>query len=323
MMLNVQGLSIEFKTENGILNAVCGVDLAVEHGEALGIVGESGCGKSVTMMGFLSLLPKTARRKADRIEFDGKDLIGISPRGMRPLLGNDIGVIFQDPMTALNPTYTIGNQLTEVYLKHRSASRKEAKERAIHLLDRVGITAAKSRLTQYPHQLSGGLRQRIMIAQALMCEPQLIIADEPTTALDVTVQAQILWLLKDIQSEIRASVILITHDLGVVAQMTDRVSVMYAGQIVESGQTTDVFSAPKHPYTRGLLSCIPGARHQGRLGQIHGIVPSLIGATPRGCVFRTRCPVATEACRTDIPHRKSGNDHSWRCTLSSAEGVWQ
>lgn len=322
MMLNVKNLSIEFKTQNGVLNAVRGADFALDHSEVLGVVGESGCGKSITMMGLLNLLPKTAKRRADRIEFDGKDLTDVSPRDMRPLLGNDIGMIFQDPMTALNPTYTIGNQLAEGYLKHRSASRKEAKERAIHLLDRVGITAAKSRLTQYPHQLSGGLRQRIVIAQALMCEPKLIIADEPTTALDVTIQAQILRLLKDIQSEIQASVILITHDLGVVAQMADRVSVMYAGQVVESGQTTDVFSAPEHPYTKGLLSCIPSARRKGRLGQIHGIVPSLIGAT-QGCIFRTRCPAATEACRADVPHRTSDNNHSWRCTLSSAEGVWQ
>ncbi len=317
-MLNVRNLCIAFKTQNGVLKAVHKVDLELGHGEILGIVGESGCGKSVTMMGLLNLLPKSATRSADWIKFDGNDLTHASPREMRQLLGNEIGTIFQDPMTALNPTYTIGNQLTEVYLRHRSSSRKEAEERAVHLLDRVGITAAKNRLTQYPHQLSGGLRQRIVIAQALMCSPKLIIADEPTTALDVTIQAQILRLLKDIQAEYKASVIIITHNLGVVAQMADRVSVMYAGQVVESGGTGDVFSAPEHPYTRGLFSCIPDAQTKGRLGQIRGTVPSLVG-NASGCLFRTRCPSAAEACRSNVPDRTRENGHRWRCVLGGEE----
>ena len=311
--LKVENLQIDIATQSGTLHAVRGVDLDLEQGEVLGIVGESGCGKSMTAMGLLGLLPKSARRTADRIQFLDRDLSAASARDLRKIRGNQIGIIFQDPMTTLNPAYTIGNQLIEGYLQHRRATRREAEERAVFLLNRTGITAARNRLSQYPHQLSGGLRQRVVIAMALMCEPKLIVADEPTTALDVTVQAQILLLIKDIQAEMQAGVIIITHDLGVVAQMADRVAVMYAGDVVETGPTGAIFAEPQHPYTIGLLSCMPDTGRGSRLGQIAGIVPSLVGEM-RGCAFRTRCGAATEACRGDIPVHRRGSGHSWSCT---------
>ena len=313
-LLSIQNLRIEIETQNGTLHAVRGVDLTVERDEVVGIVGESGCGKSLTAMGLLGLLPKSARSTADRIQFQQRNLTKARGAELRGIRGNRIGMIFQDPMTALNPSYTIGDQLTEGYLHHRRATRKEAVERAVYLLNRTGITAARSRLSQFPHQLSGGLRQRIVIAMALMCEPDLIIADEPTTALDVTVQAQILRLIKDIQAEMAAGVVIITHDLGVVAQMADRVAVMYAGEVVETGPTHSIFAAPQHPYTVGLLSCMPDAARGGRLGQIPGVVPSLIGEKS-GCAFRTRCPHATEPCRADISVHTRPCGHSWRCIL--------
>jgi len=315
-LLDVRNMTIRIETQNGSLRAVHGLDLVLKSGEVLGIVGESGCGKSMATLGILDLLPKSAIRTADRILFDGRDLATFSAAAMRTVLGNDIGMIFQDPMTALNPTYTIGNQLIEVYLRHRGGPRRVAEERAIWLLNRVGVSAAKSRLGQYPHQLSGGLRQRVVIAQALMCEPKLIVADEPTTALDVTVQAQILRLIKDIQADIDAGVIIITHDLGVVAQMADRVLIMYAGEAVETGTTARVLTTPRHPYTHGLLSCLPHPDASGPLGQIRGIVPSLLD-DPAGCPFRTRCLSALEACRQEIPFHAATQDHTWRCVLSA------
>ncbi len=319
-LLNVKRMSVDIATPNGILWAVRELDLHLNSGEVLGIVGESGCGKSIATLGILNLLPKTASRKATSIDFEGINLTQSSPSQMRSILGNDIGVIFQDPMTALNPTYTIGNQLAEVYLHHRRGNRREAEERSIYLLNRVGITAAKSRLKQYPHQLSGGLRQRVVIAQALMCEPKLIIADEPTTALDVTVQAQILRLIKDIQVEIKAGVIIITHDLGVVAQMADRIQVMYAGQSVETGKTIDVFTNPRHPYTQGLMACMPNPEKSDQLGQIRGIVPSLLGEMT-GCSFRNRCDYASLACRESIPHHELSNGQGWLCVLPAEDTV--
>lgn len=313
-LLSVRNLSIDIGTPNGVLHAVRGADFDVGQGEMLGIVGESGCGKSLTAMGILNLLPKSARREADSIRFMGRELSGTAEKDMRRLRGDKIGVIFQDPMTALNPTYTIGNQLAEVHVRHRGSSRREADDRAVHLLERVGITAARKRLGQYPHQLSGGLRQRVVIAMALMCEPRLIVADEPTTALDVTIQVQILRLLKELQLETGAGVILITHDLGVIAQVADSVTVMYAGRTVENGGCEDVLSRPRHPYTRGLLSCIPRPDSGRRLGQIRGVVPSLMGEIG-GCAFRNRCPEATESCRGDIPERTAGI-HRWWCTAA-------
>ena len=279
----------------------------------------------------MGLLPKQAQRSADRLDFAGVDLQHASNRDMRKLRGDRISMIFQEPMTSLNPAYTIGDQLTEALLLHRKVGKAAARNRAIELLEKVGITAAASRMKQYPHQLSGGLRQRVMIAMALMCEPDLIIADEPTTALDVTIQAQILRLLKDLQRELNMAMILITHDLGVVARVADKVAIMYAGEMVEAGTVNEVFTEPRHPYTRGLLRCIPvpGRTKAGEhLGSIPGIVPSLIGNMP-GCAFRSRCDEAIPACAADIPKRLSSSGHLYRCvhdygplsSLSSSSGL--
>ena len=322
-VLEVRGLSIELGTPTGPLKAVRDIDFYVNEGEVLGIVGESGCGKSLAMMGVMDLLPKSTTNRSGEILLMGKDLTQASAAEMRKIRGNEVGMIFQDPMSALNPAYKIGNQLVEGYLSHRGSSYKEAEERAVYLLNRVGITAAKSRLAQYPHQLSGGLRQRVLIALALMCEPKLIIADEPTTALDVTIQAQILRLLKDVQEEYEASVVFISHDLGVISQLADRVAVMYSGEVIETGSVADVFRNPRHPYTRGLLSCIPAPGHEGRLGQIRGMVPSLIGDFS-GCVFRTRCDFAASQCRNKVPVHDDGGSHVWRCvheTLPQTTGT--
>ncbi len=315
-ILEIADLSIAIRTSAGMLAAVRGVDLAVDEGEVLGIVGESGCGKSITMMGVMDLLPKAATRSAAAIRFCGRDLMHANAAQMRAIRGNEIGMIFQDPMTTLNPAYTIGNQLVEGYVSHNRGSARQARERAVMLLDRVGISAAESRLEQYPHQLSGGLRQRVVIALALMCNPKLLIADEPTTALDVTVQAQILALIKDLQAETGASVVMITHDLGIVSQLADRVAVMYAGEVVETGSVANVFRHPRHPYTHGLISCTPVPGRAGRLGQIRGNVPSLTG-TFGGCVFRTRCDFAAPACRQKVPVRTTPDAHVWRCIHES------
>ena len=314
-LLEISDLTIDIRTMSGELHAVRGVDFTLSEGETLCIVGESGCGKSMTAMAILDLLPSSAKRTAEKIVFDGLDLQTLSASRMRDLRGDGIGVIFQDPMTALNPSFTIGDQLTEVYLCHRKSSRREATDRAVFLLERVGITAARSRLGQYPHQLSGGLRQRVMIAMSLMCDPKLLIADEPTTALDVTIQAQILHLIKELQNETRAGVILITHDLGVVAQMADNVAVMYAGEVVENAVVETIFNAPRHPYTLGLMSCIPvpgKIERGGRLGAIPGVVPSLLGDIS-GCSFRTRCPVGDDVCANEIPVHLDSDSHRWRC----------
>jgi len=314
-LLEISDLTIDIRTMSGELHAVRGVDFTLSEGETLCIVGESGCGKSMTAMAILDLLPSSAKRTAEKIVFDGLDLQTLSASRMRDLRGDGIGVIFQDPMTALNPSFTIGDQLTEVYLCHRKSSRREGTDRAVFLLERVGITAARSRLGQYPHQLSGGLRQRVMIAMSLMCDPKLLIADEPTTALDVTIQAQILHLIKELQNETGAGVILITHDLGVVAQMADNVAVMYAGEVVENAVVETIFNAPRHPYTLGLMSCIPvpgKIERGGRLGAIPGVVPSLIGDIS-GCSFRTRCPVGDNVCANEIPVHLDSDSHRWRC----------
>ncbi|MEQ8900083.1 MAG: ABC transporter ATP-binding protein [Roseovarius sp.] len=313
-LLSVRNLTLDIPVGGGTLHAVRGIDFDLMRGETLCIVGESGSGKSLTSLALMGLLGKTIRRSADRMDFDGTDILTAKPRAMRALRGDRMAMIFQEPMTSLNPAYTIGDQLTEALLLHKSVSREAARDRAVELLEKVGITAARSRLGQYPHQLSGGLRQRVMIAMALMCEPELIIADEPTTALDVTIQAQILRLLYDLGREMNMAMILITHDLGVVARVADKVAVMYAGELVETGPATDVFNTPSHPYTRGLLRCIPqpGKTERGStLGTIPGIVPSLIGDV-QGCAFRTRCPFAQAECKADIPRREEGT-HMFRC----------
>ena len=319
--LRVEGLSVEIAIPAGTLRAVTDVDLHVGRGETLCIVGESGCGKTMSALAIMGLLPRRGKLAARRLALEGRDLLALGERERAALRGDRMAMIFQDPMTSLNPVYTIGNQMEEIYLRHRKGGHKEARERAEHLLHKVGISAATSRLGQYPHQLSGGLRQRAMIAMTLMCDPTLIIADEPTTALDVTIQAQILHLLADLQREYRMALILITHDLGVVARMADRVIVMYAGQVVETGTAVEIFAAPRHPYTRGLLDCIPipGKTARGApLGSIPGIVPSLLSAIA-GCQFRNRCPYAFADCgAAPIALRETAPGRASRCLLDAA-----
>ncbi len=322
-ILEVENLTVDIPLPAGMLHAVQGISFHVERGETLCIVGESGCGKSLTSLAVMDLLPKKAIRKADKLALDGEDILNAGERRMSDIRGNVMGMIFQEPMTSLNPAYTIGNQMIETMRRHRKVSVEEARERAVFLLEKVGITAARSRLTQYPHQLSGGLRQRVMIAMTLMCGPDLIIADEPTTALDVTIQAQILLLLAELQKEFDMGLILITHDLGVVSRVADRVCVMYAGQVVEEGSATQVFTRPTHPYTQGLLACIPipGKTDRGKpLGSIPGIVPSLVGNL-KGCRFAERCDYAMDACVADDVAFQAGAEagHKYRCLLSPAD----
>jgi peptide/nickel transport system ATP-binding protein len=323
-LLEVKNLSVDIPLAAGVLHPVQDLTFSVDKGETLCIVGESGCGKSLTSLALMDLLPKKAIRTGTAIQFDGEDLLKKSDRQMADLRGNRIGMIFQEPMTSLNPSFTIGNQMEEMMLRHRPVSRQEARERAIYLLNKVGITGAERRLQQYPHQLSGGLRQRVMIAMTLMCGPELIIADEPTTALDVTIQAQILLLLASLQREFGMAMILITHDLGIVARVADRLAVMYAGQIVEQGKVGDVFAKPLHPYTRGLLACIPvpGKTERGaHLGSIPGIVPSMIGDI-QGCHFRDRCPHAWADCaKADVDLRVIDPLRAYRCLMSPADSL--
>jgi peptide/nickel transport system ATP-binding protein len=318
-LLEVDGLSVDIATPRGTLHAVRDVSFHIEAGETLGLVGESGCGKSMTALALMGLLPPTAERRVRSLTFQGEDIAVLPRRQLARLRGNRMVMVFQEPMTALNPAYTIGDQLIEVHRRHLDSSRPAARGRAIELLERIGITGAGERLRQYPHQLSGGLRQRVMIAMALMCAPSLLIADEPTTALDVTIQAQILRLLVDLQRELGIALLLITHDLSVVARVARRIAVMYAGEIVEAGSSAAVFTSPRHPYTRGLMSAmlVPGRTQPGeRLGAIPGIVPSLIGAV-RGCAFRSRCAHAVAACGEPVAWRSEGG-HGWRCILDAA-----
>lgn len=322
VILTVDDLNVDIPVTAGMLHPVRGISFSVSKGETLCIVGESGCGKSLTSLALMGLLPKTARRSASRLELLGQDLTDLSERKMSDLRGASMSMIFQEPMTSLNPSYTIGNQLEEAYVRHNRSARAQARERAIFLLEKVGITGAAERLKQYPHQLSGGLRQRVMIAMALMCGPDLIIADEPTTALDVTIQAQILHLLADLQDEFDMGMILITHDLGIVARVADKVAVMYAGKIVEEGPCAAVFENPFHPYTRGLLRCIPvpgKTERGGRLGSIPGVVPNLVGSL-EGCMFRNRCEHFTEPCSllSDTPTTLA-DGHAVTCTLPVAD----
>jgi peptide/nickel transport system ATP-binding protein len=322
-LLEVEGLNVDLATPRGRLRAVRNVSFSIARGETLCLVGESGCGKSMTAYSLMGLLPRSAARTANRLTFQGDDLKGASEARLGQLRGNRIAMVFQEPMTALNPSYTVGDQLTEVHRRHAGSTRAQARERAVELLGQVGISAPAERLSQYPHQLSGGLRQRIVIAMALMCGPALLIADEPTTALDVTIQAQILRLLVELQRNLGISMLLITHDLGVVARVAHRVLVMYAGEIVESGTAQAVFAAPRHPYTRGLLASIPvpGRIARGeRLGAIAGTVPSLIGEM-RGCAFRDRCAYAAAVCAEPVAVRSEADQdrtiHDWRCVLAA------
>lgn len=297
-LLEVKNLNVDLHLPAGTLHAVRNVSFSVEQGKTLSLVGESGCGKSMIAMAIMDLLPRSATYTADRIAFEGRDIQDMSAKKMATLRGGKMAMIFQEPMTSLDPCYTIGNQLTEALTAHQKVTSKQARDRAVFLLDKVGITGASSRLNQYPHQLSGGLRQRIMIAMGLMCGPSLIIADEPTTALDVTIQAQIMGLLASIQKEFNMGMILITHDLGVVARVADDVVIIYCGQVVETGSIKEIFTQPVHPYTRGLMACIPvpGKTRPGdNLGSIPGIVPTPIGDL-WGCPFRNRCENAINDC---------------------------
>jgi peptide/nickel transport system ATP-binding protein len=315
-LLSVSDLKVDIATPRGTLHAVRGISFDIASGETLCLVGESGCGKSMTALSLMGLLPDAATRRAGHLLFEGQELATASPRALARLRGNRMAMIFQEPMTALNPAYTIGNQIMEVHRRHKNSTAAQARARAVELLEKVGITAASERLGQYPHQLSGGLRQRVMIAMALMCGPALLIADEPTTALDVTIQAQILRLLVELQRDLGIAMLLITHDLGVVARVAHNVAVMYAGEIVERASAADLFGNPRHPYTRGLMASIPvpGRTPPGeRLGAIPGLVPSLIGEV-QGCAFRDRCAYALPSCADEVPWRTAGG-HGWRCVF--------
>ena len=313
-LLDVEGLRVRFSPK---IEAIRGVSLRVERGQTHCVVGESGCGKSVSALAVMGLLARGAKRSAGHMRFDGEDILGLSERDLQKLRGDRMAMIFQEPMTSLNPAYTVGSQMAEVLVRHRRVSKQQGLDRAAELLAKVGITAPGMRLAQYPHQLSGGLRQRVMIAMALMCDPELLIADEPTTALDVTVQAQILRLLRDLQQELGLAILLITHDLGVVARIAHKVSVMYAGEVVESASATDLFANPRHPYTRGLLACVPvpGTIKRGEpLGSIPGTVPRIADGFV-GCGFRDRCAYAMPACAIDVPQRDDGAGHRYLCHL--------
>jgi peptide/nickel transport system ATP-binding protein len=304
-LLEVDNLQTHFRTPDGVNRAVDGISFAVEAGETVAIVGESGCGKSVTANSILRLVPQPPGKIGGAIRFQGRDLLKLSERAMREVRGNDISMIFQEPMTSLNPVLTIGRQIAEPLRLHQGLSRESVEQRVVEMLGLVGIAEPRRRAREYPHQLSGGMRQRVMIAIALACRPKLLIADEPTTALDVTIQAQILNLMTDLKRRVGAAIILITHDLGVVAETAERVMVMYAGRKVEEAPVAELFRSPRHPYTRGLLSAVPKlgsslAAAQTRLAEIPGVVPSLKQRIA-GCVFASRCAFARDLCRRVAP----------------------
>jgi len=303
VLLEVSNLVSAFDTDEGVVRAVDDISFTTLEGETLGIVGESGCGKSVTALSIMRLLPQPMGQIAGgHITFRGRDLARLPISEMEKIRGASIGMVFQEPMTALNPVHTIGRQLTEVLLLHKKITAREATREAVAILDKVGIPSPDIRLGEYPHQLSGGMRQRVVIAMALACKPALLIADEPTTALDVTIQAQILELIKDLQREMGMSVILITHDLGVIAETCDRVVVMYAGKVVEKGSVFQLFDMPRHPYTKGLLASIPRleAESKSKLSVIEGMVPGLLDLPP-GCRFENRCPYREPRCSVAHP----------------------
>jgi peptide/nickel transport system ATP-binding protein len=322
-LLTIEGLRTTFRTQNGEIAAVDGVDLSVAKGRTLGIVGESGCGKSILSLSVMRLVPPPGRIAGGRISFDGRNLLDLSPAEMRDLRGNRIAMIFQEPMTSLNPVFTAGDQITEAMRAHdRTASAAELRTRAIAALGRVRIPAPERRFDEYPHQMSGGMRQRVMIAMALACAPDLLIADEPTTALDVTVQAQILELLRDLQQETGMAIILITHDLGIVAEMADEVAVMYSGRVVERAPGAAIFDDPQHPYTLGLLGSIPKIEEQrDRLLAIEGTVPPPFDL-PSGCRFHPRCVFADAACAVQDPPLRDINElHHVACLHAPVEAL--
>ena len=323
-LLEISGLKTVFPTDDGIVNAVNDVSFEIARGQTVGVVGESGCGKSITGLSLLQLVPSPGRIEAGKLLFHRNgddtplDIAQVSPKSelMRQIRGNEIAIIFQEPMTSLNPVYTVGNQIAESVILHEGVDKKTARERAIEMLARVGIPAPAQRVDEYPHQLSGGMRQRVMIAIALCCSPALLIADEPTTALDVTIQAQVLALMQELQDEMGMAIMLITHDLGVIAELADEVVVMYAGRVVEKGSVDDIFYNPLHPYTRGLLKSIPvlGETGQEPLSSIAGTVPHPL-ALPVGCSFAPRCEERMSACEQMPELNIIDNAHAARCWL--------
>ena len=328
-VLQVEDLRTYFDTRDGVVKAVDGLSFSVRPGEILSVVGESGCGKSITSLSVMQLLPRPpARFASGRIMFKGRDLLQASEEEMRRVRGNEISMIFQDPMSSLNPVLSIGDQLTEAIMLHQGLSQKQAMDHAAEMLDLVHIPEPRRRLKEYPHQLSGGMRQRVMIAMALSCNPSVLIADEPTTALDVTIQAQILALMEEIRDKLKTAIILITHDLGVVAEMADRVLVMYAGRKVEEADVAEIFERPQHPYTRGLMRSVPRLTtdfleaRQERLSEIPGIVPALTNL-PKGCTFAERCAFATDRCRAEYPALEPKKpDHLAACWESANLPDW-
>lgn len=314
-LLEVKNLKTYFYTDDGIVKAVDGVNFSVDAGKTMGIVGESGCGKSITAMSILRLIPDPPGKIVDgEVIFNGEDLTKVSDKRIREIRGNDISMIFQEPMTSLNPVFTVGYQIEEVLMLHQKLEEKEAREKAIEMIRLVGIPNPDRIVDEYPHQLSGGMRQRIMIAMALACQPRLLIADEPTTALDVTIQAQILELMNDLKNRLNTSIMLITHDLGVIAEMADHVIVMYSGKVVEDAPIGELFKNPRHPYTVGLMNSIPSLVKEGqRLDTIPGRVPNPL-YLPKGCYFHPRCKYAVEECRHVQPElRNIGPGHKVAC----------
>jgi peptide/nickel transport system ATP-binding protein len=320
-LIEIEKLRVVFHGDDGrATHAVDSVDLSVANGATLGLVGESGCGKSVTSLAIMGLLSKDSAEVTGSVRFDGFDLLDLPDETLRDLRGNRLAMIFQEPMTSLNPSFTIGEQIVETILRHRGGSRRQARERAVELLRRVHIPSPERRVDEYPHKLSGGMRQRVMIAIALACDPMLLIADEPTTALDVTLQAQILDLMRELKAASGAAIILITHDLGVVAEVCDEVAVMYAGEIVERAPVDELFAGPQHPYTVGLLGSIPRLdRQASHLATIEGMVPNM-SAPPRGCRFAARCPFVSDVCVEAPPPMVAVSPSHWsRCIKAPLE----
>lgn len=318
-LLHIENLKTVISSKDGKLVPVDGVDITIPKGKTVGIVGESGCGKSMTAMSIMGLLPNTTHIEEGKILFQDMDLTKLNPKELRKITGDKISIIFQEPMTSLNPVIQVGKQVREAILLHEKVSKEEAKQRVIEIFRQVGIPEPERRYNAYPHQLSGGLRQRVMIGMAMVCNPDLLIADEPTTALDVTIEAQILHLMRQLQKDKGTSIMMITHNLGVVAEICDQVYVMYAGKVVESAEVHELFQNPKHPYTQGLLGALPKMDSRQRLNSIDGMVPTLKDM-PTGCRFAPRCPMATQRCREEQPDLVDVTaEHQVRCFMSCSK----
>ena len=318
-ILDVRDLTVDFAAFGESVSIVNGVSFQIGKGETVGIVGESGCGKSMTALAIMGLIKTPPGVLGGSVSLEGRELLGLPEREMEKIRGNRMSMIFQEPMTSLNPVITVGKQLMEVFMTHQGMSRREARRKAVEALDMVKIASPEQRVDEYPHQLSGGMRQRVMIAMALSCRPQLLIADEPTTALDVTIQAQILGLMRDLRNDLGTSIMLITHDLGVVSEVCRRAIIIYSGQIIEEGLVEELFENPLHPYTQGLLHSLPEFGGGGRLHVIEGTVP-MPGRLPEGCVFNPRCPNADERCRTQAPnYTRLGEHRGVKCWMHGEE----